>query len=165
MFEHLLVPLDGSELSEAALPMATAVAKKFRSKITLISAVHIPYYVGEGLDFAELYDAMSQNQEDETKAYLQSKQRALLDAGFHVDIHVVMGQPAAEAILQTVAERGIDTIVMSTHGRGGLMRWVFGSVTDQVLRKAAVPVLLARVAPRQRHRAEESPIEDSVGTD
>lgn len=148
MFDHLLVPLDGSELSEVALPIATAVAQKFHSKITLVSAVHIPYYIGEGIDFAELYDNISQNQEKETKAYLQSKQRALLDAGFHVDIHLVMGEPPAEAILHTVDERAIDTIVMSTHGRGGLMRWVFGSVTDQVLRKAPVPVFLARVTPR-----------------
>ncbi|MEZ4593198.1 MAG: universal stress protein [Chloroflexota bacterium] len=148
MFDHLLVPLDGSELSEAALPLATAVAHKFHSKITLISAVHIPYYIGEGVDFAELYDNISQNQEKETKAYLQSKQRTLLEAGFHVDIHLVVSEPPAEAILHTVDERAIDTIVMSTHGRGGLMRWVFGSVTDQVLRKATVPVLLARVSSR-----------------
>ncbi|MBK7895211.1 MAG: universal stress protein [Anaerolineaceae bacterium] len=150
MFDHLLVPLDGSDLSEAALPMATASANKFRSKITLISAVHIPYFIGEGIDFAELYDNLSQNQEQETKAYLQSKQRALLDAGFHVDIHLVVGEPPAEAILHTADERAIDTIVMSTHGRGGLMRWVFGSVTDQVLRKATVPVLLVRVAPSSK---------------
>lgn len=164
MFEHLLVPLDGSELSEAALPIATAVAQKFHSKITLISAVHIPYYIGEGVDFAELYDTMSQSQEDETKAYLQSKQRALLGEGFHVDIHVAVGEPPAEAILHAVAERTIDTIVMSTHGRGGLMRWVFGSVTDQVLRKATIPVLLARVSP-QRPGPEAARLEDvmSVG--
>lgn len=164
MFDHLLVPLDGSDLSEAALPMATAVANKFRSKITLISAVHIPYFIGEGIDFAELYDNLSQNQEQETKAYLQSKQRALLDAGFHVDIHLVVGEPPAEAILHTADERAIDTIVMSTHGRGGLMRWVFGSVTDQVLRKATVPVLLVRVAPQQQNH-EATRVEEmmSVG--
>lgn len=144
MFEHLLVPLDGSKLAEAALPLATAVAQKFHSKITLVSAVHLPYYVGDGLDFAEVYGRISQNMEDEAKEYLRQKQKSLLSQKIHTNIEIVIGQPPADAILLTAKELNVDTIVMSTHGRGGLMRWVFGSVADLVLRNASVPVLLAR---------------------
>lgn len=146
MFEHLLVPLDGSKLAEVALPMATAVAQKFHSKITLVTAVHLPYYVGDGLDFAEVYGRISQNMEDEAKEYLQQKQKALLALGVRTNLEIVIGQPPADAILQTAKQQNIDTIVMSTHGRGGLMRWVFGSVADLVLRNAPVPVLLARAS-------------------
>lgn len=144
MFSHLLVPLDGSALAEVALPLATAVAEKFHSKITLITAVHLPYYVGDGLDFAQVYGPISDNMEEEAKKYLQSKQHQLLAAGFHVNIEIKIGQPPADAILLTGEDLQVDAIVMSTHGRGGIMRWVFGSVADKVLRNATVPVLLAR---------------------
>ena len=162
MFKHLLVPLDGSELAEVALPLATAVAQKFGSQITLISAVHLPYYVGDGLDFADVYGSVSDNMEDEAKAYLQSKQKALLAAGYHVNIEIVIGQPPADAILLTAEALAADTIVMSTHGRGGVMRWVFGSVADKVLRNATVPVLLARVPPTEKAEAAEPTGETAV---
>ncbi|MCA9919999.1 MAG: universal stress protein [Anaerolineales bacterium] len=162
MFQHLLVPLDGSELAEVALPLATAVAKKFHSQITLISAVHLPYYIGDGLDFVTLYDTMSQSEESESKAYLQRKQEVLMAQGLDVDFHVVVGEPPADAILHVIDEWGIDTIVMSTHGRGGLMRWVFGSVADKVLRNATVPVLLARVVPQQMEMAGDVTSDEAV---
>ena len=149
MFKHLLVPLDGSELAEVALPMATAVAEKFGSQITLVTAVHLPYYIGDGLDYAEVYSSLSDNVTDEARAYLQSKQKALRTAGFQVNFELLVGQPPAEAILIIAEEKAVDAIVMSTHGRGGVMRWVFGSVADKVLRNAVVPILLARVPHRQ----------------
>ena len=57
---------------------------------------------------------------------------------------VTEGENVADALLEVAAALGVDTIVMSTHGRGGLSRWVFGSVADKVLRYANVPVLLIR---------------------
>ena len=119
MFKHLLVPLDGSELAEVALPMATAVAEKFGSQITLVTAVHLPYYIGDGLDYAEVYSSLSDNVTDEARAYLQSKQKALRTAGFQVNFELLVGQPPAEAILIIAEEKAVDAIVMSTHGRGG----------------------------------------------
>lgn len=155
MFKHLLVPLDGSELAEVALPLATAVAEKFNGQMTLVTAVHLPYYIGDGLDYAEVYSSISNNVTDEARAYLQSKQKALRAAGFQVNIELLVGQPPAEAILAVAEEKAVDAIVMSTHGRGGVMRWVFGSVADKVLRNALVPILLARVPPRQKAEAAE----------
>jgi nucleotide-binding universal stress UspA family protein len=155
MFKHLLVPLDGSELAEAALPLATAVAEKFSSKITLISAVHLPYYVGDGLDFAEVYGTISQNMEDEAAFYLKAKQNKLCAVGFNVGSHITIGQSPADAILQAADELNVDAIVMSTHGRGGVMRWVFGSVADKVLRNALVPILLARVPDQPKEEIPE----------
>ena len=155
MFKHLLVPLDGSELAEVALPMATAVAEKFGSQITLVTAVHLPYYIGDGLDYAEVYSSLSDNVTDEARAYLQGKQKALRAAGFQVNFELLVGQPPAEAILIIAEEKAVDAIVMSTHGRGGVMRWVFGTVADKVLRNAVVPILLARVPPRQNVEVAE----------
>ena len=161
MFEHLLVPLDGSELAEAALPLATAVAEKFHSKITLVTAGQVPYYVGEGLDFTKIHNDISQNIEEETKQYLRQKQKDLIAQGFQVNLEIVVGHPPADTILQTAATHDVDTIVMSTHGRGGVLRWMLGSVADMVLRKATVPVLLARVSPRHAAKASEAVLANS----
>lgn len=147
MFTHLLVPLDGSELAEIALPMANAIAERFGSKITLVRAVHLPPYIGDGLDFTDLYTNLDQSMQQEAREYLEQKQKGLLAADIEADYHLVVGEPPADAILLAADELGVDAIVMSTHGRGGMMRWVFGSVADRVLQRAKVPILLSRVAP------------------
>ncbi len=148
MFKHLLVPLDGSKLAELALPMANALAIQFNSRITLLQVVPMPYAVGFGHEFSGAYsnlNSINQDLKREAAAYMEEKRQALHKAGIEVDAQLVMGQSPAEAILTAVNELDADTIVMSTHGRGGVMRWVFGSVADKVLRHAEVPILLARV--------------------
>lgn len=147
MFTHLLVPLDGSELAETALPMAQAVANRFGSRVTLLRAVHLPPYIGDGLDFTDLYTNLDQSMQQEAREYLAQTQKKLAAAGIDADFHLVVGEPPADAILLAADELGADAIVMSTHGRSGMMRWVFGSVADRVLQRATVPILLSRVPP------------------
>jgi nucleotide-binding universal stress UspA family protein len=163
MFKHLLVPLDGSKLAELALPMAKAMATQFDSSITLLQVVTLPYAVGFGHESSGAYsDLNSLNQEMKREAitYMEAKRQALHQAGIQVDVQVVMGKSPAEAILTAVDELGADTIVMSTHGRSGLMRWVFGSVADKVLRQAKVPILLARVLVEEKS-AHEAPASET----
>lgn len=148
MFKHLLVPLDGSKLAELALPMAESLARQFGSKITLLQVVSLPYAVGFGHESSGVYsdlNSINQDLKREAVAYMGTKRQALHEAGMQADVQIVMGLSPAEAILTAVDEFGADTIVMSTHGRSGVMRWVFGSVADKVLRHARVPILLARV--------------------
>jgi nucleotide-binding universal stress UspA family protein len=144
MFKHLMVPLDGSDLAESALPMVQTIAERFASEITLFRAVQIPLLIGDSYDFAELHTTFSHEMQQEAEVYLMAKQEALQGAGFTVNCRIVTGESAADAILIAADELAVDTIVMSTHGRGGLARWVFGSVADKVLRHARVPILLAR---------------------
>ena len=146
MFKHILVPLDGSRLAEAALTAATTLAERFDSKISLLRVTRTPY-VATGLDgatYAELIVKLRQQEYDEAAAYIHMKQRSLQQRNYMVDTFVREGEPVAELILDLVAEAGVDTIVMSTHGRGGVSRWVFGSVADKVLRQAEIPVVLIR---------------------
>lgn len=150
MFKHLLVPLDGSNLAEMALPMAKSLATQFNSRITLFQVVPLPYAVGFGHEYSGAYsnlNSINQDLKREAAVYMEEKRQALHKTGITVDVQLVMGQSPAEAILTAVDELDADTIVMSTHGRSGVMRWVFGSVADKVLRHARVPILLARVPP------------------
>lgn len=147
MFNHLLVPLDGSEMAEAALPIALAIAERFKSEITLLRVVHLPHFGGTSREFAELHVSMRRDMHQEATAYTEAKQKELAIAGFKVNSRVVEGDFVADIILDLADELAIDAIAMSTHGRGGIRRWVFGSVADKVLQRADVPILLVRAQP------------------
>ncbi|MCB8945606.1 MAG: universal stress protein [Ardenticatenaceae bacterium] len=146
MFKHILVPLDGSYLAEAAIPAALELASRFDSKVSLLRVTRTPY-VASGLDgsaYAELIVTLRQQEYDEADEYLKMMQRNLRQQNYMVETYVREGEPVAELILDVAQEGGVDTIVMSTHGRGGVSRWVFGSVADRVLRHADIPVVLIR---------------------
>ena len=146
MFKHILVPLDGSYLAEAAIPAALELATRFNSKISLLRVTRTPY-IASGLDgsaYAELIVTLRQQEFDEADTYLQMMQKNLRQHNLVVDTFVREGDPVAELILEITEEEEVDTIVMSTHGRGGISRWVFGSVADRVLRQANIPVVLIR---------------------
>jgi nucleotide-binding universal stress UspA family protein len=81
---------------------------------------------------------------EEGEAHLNGYKEKLLEDGYQVDTLVEEGESVAELILDASGRLGVDTIIMSTHARGGVSRWIFGSVADKVLQKANVPVLLVK---------------------
>ena len=85
----------------------------------------------------------------EAQKYLAEKRDALVKRGIEAEAYVGEGQ-AAEVILKLAADKASDIVVMSTHGRGGLGRLVFGSVADAVLRHSEIPVLLIRSKPQEK---------------
>ena len=146
MFKNILIPLDGSHLAEAAIPAALELASRFDSKICLLRVTRTPY-VASGLDgsaYAELIVTLRQQEWAEADDYLQIMQHTLREKNYRVETFVREGEPVPEVILDIASEADVDTIVMSTHGRGGISRWVFGSVADRVLRQANIPVVLIR---------------------
>jgi nucleotide-binding universal stress UspA family protein len=146
MFKHILVPLDGSRLAEAALPAACELAAKFDSEITLLRVTSSPMLFTnvDGYVYGDLIGTMRQQSRDEATAYLNSHKGVLRQQGYIVHAQILENESPATAILDVVEVQNMDGIVMSTHGRGGLVRWMFGSVADKVLRHADVPVLLIR---------------------
>lgn len=146
MFNHILIPLDGSPLAEAALPTALELANHFDSEITLVRVNHIPTITTStsGPVYAELMLEVRQQTQKEAEAYLKAHQGSLRQQGYRVHAHITEGEPVADILLDLVDTLNADTIVMSTHGRGGMSRWVFGSVADKVLRGSHVPVVLIR---------------------
>ena len=145
MYRKLLVPLDGSELSESILPQAVAVAKPAGAEIVLLR-VHEPLERGVretmGEDLAQKLDTVNR---EEMQNYLDKIAGDLARQGIESDIAIAAGRPA-EAIIEYAASHAVDLIVMATHGRSGITRWAFGSVADKVLRQSPVPVLLGPVA-------------------
>ena len=128
---RLLVPLDGSKLAERALPHAEHLARCAGAEVTLLF-VQRPEE-GRGADGSAM------------PSYLDAVAAGLRGAGVRAQVRVREGHPAQE-IAQEADEGAADLVVMSSHGRGGLARWVFGSVADQVLRTSPTPVLLVPAA-------------------
>ena len=133
MLTRMLVPLDGSVRSERALPYAASLAKTFGGELILL---HDETVGLRGDDVPAAADAISR---------ITSLGRALEGLGLRVRIRVVRG-PAASAILRAADDEHADMIVMSTHGRGGLGRWIYGSVADDVLRHTSLPIVLISAA-------------------
>jgi nucleotide-binding universal stress UspA family protein len=151
MFETILVPLDGSELAEAALPVAKELKDKFGSRLILVQAVEpashrlaqAPAFMDSPAAAAaqvELVEQAIEAERNEAKIYLDEQADKL---GPSVEAYLVEDDPK-DAIVTVAKEKGATLIIMSSHGRGGLGRLVHGSVADAVLRSNEIPVLLLR---------------------
>lgn len=149
MYRHILVPLDGSHLAEQVLPHIHALAaNEGTTKITLLRAV--PPVFTTSVDYSGMLattaaDAL-ETLEDEARDYLTRIAAEFRAEGYNVAIEV-SAMPAAEAILDYADSQHADLIAIATHGRSGISRWVFGSVTQKVVQAAPVPVLVVR--PRE----------------
>ena len=145
MYKEILASLDGSELAEAALPHARAMAKAFDARITLLSVLEpLEMYAQPGVVGPVVSVSMNVQEEiGNLKQYLVGVAGNLTKEGIQVRTEVGEGDPAS-VICDYAESNGMDMTVMSTHGRSGIQRWVYGSVADRVLRTAKIPVLLIR---------------------
>lgn len=135
MFTHILVPLDGSPHSEKALAPALELARLCQARVTLLRAFQVP-----GLARHERPEYDRATEQRIVSDYLGEVAHEL---NVEVGTEVVEGH-AAVAILEAVERLGADLVVMCTHGRTGLGRWVIGSVAEKVMRHAVCKVMLVR---------------------
>jgi nucleotide-binding universal stress UspA family protein len=143
MCTNILVPLDGSPLAEAALPYAQWLAERGGASLTLVRATRAPLSLGDA-GFQERRAVA------ETEAYLAALAGELVAHGFRVQTGVPYGGSAAAWIVEEVAMRHADMVVMATHERSGPDRWLHGSVAEAVVGQAGAPVLLIRVPTSPR---------------
>lgn len=141
-YKKILVCLDGSALAETALPHAQTLASDEDAEILLLRISANPAAEFSFSDPSIAHEIIEE-MEAETLAYMQSARSKLQKAGFRTSFLICQG-PVAETILQTALENQADVIVMSTHGRSGMKRWLLGSVADRVVTHSDRPVMLIR---------------------
>ena len=143
--ERILVPLDGSSLAESALPVAVdLLAGRPNSTLLLLRAAEALAFLGDPIE-AQVQVVR------EAEEYLDAVRARLAGSGVaEVKTSVCYG-PAASFIIETAQVAKADMIVMTTHGRSGLRRLVFGSVAEAVLRGTRTPILLIRDAAAPLH--------------
>lgn len=141
--DTLVVPLDGSEVAECALPYVEDLARKMALKICLIRVVSTPALTYPGAEGYAYDPKMFTEIENAATSYLKQKRTELERKGYKVE-HTVKGGYPADYIIDFAEAREGSLIVMSTHGRSGIGRWVMGSVADRVLRASSRPIVLVR---------------------
>jgi nucleotide-binding universal stress UspA family protein len=166
MLQRILVPLDGSDLAEAAIPYVKEISRRCEPlEVVLLQVVRLPQgrsapgYMRQDAEIpvmmpdsaAQLETARHPIYRDqeiesaraEVEAALTPIAQKLRGEDISVRVAVAFGRPAQE-IVDFAEREDIDFIAMSTHGRSGLSRWILGSVADKVLRGTSLPVLLVR---------------------
>ena len=140
MYKKILVPLDGSKLAKKALDHAEELAKTYGAEIILFQVVHfMPMYGSPELMMPPIVD---DKQKEAAEKYLTNLAEEMKTQGHKVTAIVKTGQQVAVEIIDFAKESGVDLIVMCTHGRSGITRWVLGSVAHKVLTRAETPILL-----------------------
>lgn len=145
MYKNILIPLDGSILSEQALRELPNVAET-DAIVYLIQVIQPPEPIIEPEALLNDTDVTTDHLITEAFAYLNGKANELRLLGFDARTDVLLGDDPAYQIVSFAHDKGSDLIIMSTHGRSGLTKMVFGSVTNAVVRQATCPVLVIRPA-------------------
>jgi len=142
MYRHILIPTDGSELSEHGVAQGLALAKSLGAKVSVIFVVE-PFseVTGRFLEAVATYVELRKEQATST---LDRAANAAKDAGVSCETIQVENEQPHQAIIAAAEDKGCDLIVMSSHGRSGLSMLLIGSATNKVLTQAKTPVLVCQ---------------------
>ena len=138
MFDHVLVPLDGSSLAECVLPHTVAVAQTFQARVTLLQVLS---RADTGRQFVDplgwhMSKAAAQN-------YLESIQQRLQEANIQTDIKLLDGH-TANSIIDFAQQNLVDLIILSSHGRSGLSMWNVSGVVYKIIQRSCLPIMIVR---------------------
>jgi nucleotide-binding universal stress UspA family protein len=141
MFEKILIPLDGSELAEAAIPYATNMAEQLEAEICLLHVCppeHQSYVHMHQIYMNSILTGMR----------LKMKETWLSSKELKIQAEVIVGDPI-KVIFDYVKLKGIDLISLTTHGNSGFKPWSMGNVADKIVRGSGIPTLLIRVKEKK----------------
>jgi nucleotide-binding universal stress UspA family protein len=141
-YRRIVVPLDGSALAEQAVPHAEALGQLTGAPLHLVRVLDSTQF--GSFDGTKARQLWLNNERSVARNYLERLEQNLRDRQLTVTVEYRLGSPAQE--LLAILHPG-DLLVMTTHGRSGVARWLLGSVAEAVVRRATVPVLLVRATP------------------
>jgi nucleotide-binding universal stress UspA family protein len=154
VYRRIVVPLDGSELAERALPDALQLAELAQAPLHLVRVVDLTRLeqygaYGLALEYAGLEQVLS-DEEKAAKTYLDAQVSRLGAEGGRVTSELRRGFAPREIVAVTHPD---DLVVMASHGRSGVSRWLLGSVAEEVVRHAEAPVMVVHVSGKETKRA------------
>ncbi len=169
MYQKIMIPLDGSDLAECVLPHVEAFIKASLAKTIVFVRVIEPIPVlvyGESVEtfpasaYGESYTAnldelqlVEAERKSKAEAYLKQASSFLKQYGDQVKCEVLVGK-VAQTLVTYAEKNNVDMIMIATHGRSGVTRWLMGSVADRILHSSNVPVLMIR-SPGCNTRTQE----------
>jgi nucleotide-binding universal stress UspA family protein len=159
MYDVIMVPTDGSEFSRHAIPWALTVARPAGAAVHLVSVLGSPYVVGPANGMLVAPDLIQTLRTAEAAALEDLAGRLSIATGLSFVGAAEEGETVA-ALLEYAAAHTVDLVVMSTHGRGGFGRALLGSVSEGVVRKGDLPVLLIRPSEHEPEEREPMAVSD-----
>ena len=142
-YQRIVVPLDGSELAEQALGPAIEIASSLAAELILLRAITLPPERGETVCSPNVYELLASEKETEADSYLQQVRVLVSNEGLQIKTITSFSSPSA-AIIEHAKRLKVDLIIMSSHGRSGIRRRLYGSVTEKVLCGAPCATLVVR---------------------
>ena len=150
MYSKIMVPLDGSDLAECVMPHVTAIVSAFESKdvvlVRVVNPVRLPISVPAQGNFGFTEKDRHQldaNRKKAAEVYLKKMVDSLDIPGTVFNLKLLEGNPA-NMLADFATENAVDLIVIASHGRSGVSRWVMGSVAERIVRSSCVPVMMVR---------------------
>ncbi len=149
MYHCILVPLDGSKRAEAILPHVEELAMRFGAKVIFLHVVEPPPIVTDseiidsGASYLEGFQEQMEEMTKQAGLYLENVQGEFREKGIESRVHVGYG-PVVEGVINIARSQDADLIAIASHGRTGLSRVFYGSVTAGVLHRADRPLLVIR---------------------
>lgn len=143
-YQKIVVPIDGSGWSERAIPHAADIARNNDAEIILLHVFRTP--ASEYTDQIALGggDEQVQQMRDQFKQKMVSLRNQLRAEGVKARCQFIEGAGVAPLICDYINDEGVDLVVMSSHGRSGLSRFIFGSVAHKVMQDVSIPVMIVR---------------------
>ncbi|MGI8405905.1 MAG: universal stress protein [Thermomicrobiales bacterium] len=137
-----MLTLDGSELAEHSIPVAKTLARRLNIPINLVRALYMNYMVPPISEADDVLQELLAHDARLANEYLSTVSAKLMAEGIDVSITVEEGTPYE--VVQSIAKPG-DVVVLTSHGRSGIKRWLLGSVAEKLMRSSSVSVLLVPV--------------------
>jgi nucleotide-binding universal stress UspA family protein len=147
MFQHILVPTDGSDFSNKAVAAAARLAHALQAKLLVLhvrSPIESPHHVEGGAQTHLSGKIVEQEIEDEERKLLDAALEIAAAGGTKAEMAFIAGYSAYEAIIRIAGEQHCDLIVMASHGLRGISGFLIGSETQKVLTHTKIPVLVVR---------------------
>jgi nucleotide-binding universal stress UspA family protein len=145
MYRKIMVPLDGSELAECVLPHIEAIAQLSKESVELVHVIEpleLPTRGGIALSIDDLKQ-IELHAKNDAESYLRGIVERLKLAGIKAHSKLLTGK-AADSLVDYIHKSNFDLLIMATHGRSGISRWIWGSVAEKILHSSSIPVLLVR---------------------
>ena len=153
MYKKILVPLDGSELAECVLPHVESFISGCQVGTIVFARVIEPQqftsrgtYAPSEMDLQKVeqnFKMLEEERKETAGAYLSGIAKRFARPGVNVKTAVLVGRPA-DKLIDYTETNDVELILIATHGRSGVSRWVRGSIADRILRAASIPVLMVR---------------------
>ncbi len=145
--KNILCPTDFSEDAENAIKYGVEFAKRFEAILHLHHVVNVPY-MSVAYEIGPDVVAARETAENYAKDYMAKKAKELEAAGVNVHVHLSVGTPFVD-IVALAKEKGIDLIIVATHGKGAIEHMLMGSTAERIVRKAPCPVLTVKHPERE----------------